>query len=122
MQQSVLLSAVRGVDGVSKENYTKYITRRIRNLVLVDARPMSDHSFMRANEGRLIDEVAQFLRDYDAYPVHYMLHLLQAMEVIGYKHPVSIVRETWITAYQEIVHSFHLNIETEEQLDLRLPN
>jgi hypothetical protein len=123
MQQSVLLSALRGVDGVSKNNPAKELTRRLRTFVCVDARPPErQHSFMQTSASSLDSCVDRFLEDVDPYPVHFVLHLLYAIEIIGYKHPDLDIREQWCNAYRLIVWEMHLNPETEEQLDRRLDN
>ncbi len=56
----------------------------------------------------------------DQYPVHWLLHLLQAAEIVAYKHPDKIIANYWLYFYSKGVEAMHLNPETEEQLDLRL--
>lgn len=47
-------------------------------------------------------------------------HVLHATEIIGYKHPDDRVADRWRWFYSNLAKCFHLNPETEEQLDERL--
>jgi hypothetical protein len=190
MQQTVLLTAIRGPDGVPKYGPTKMLLRWFRRCILfsaMDRRVLADpldpsggsftgpsidrHLLITAFHQRksreaedynqdvidgggepivlsveddrdpwtmshreLIDEqlssdgweelmhqvVDQYLRELDAIPHHFQLHLLHAAEIVGYKHPVERVRAWWFQTYTRLVHDMHLWPETEEQLDRRL--
>lgn len=56
----------------------------------------------------------------DQYPVHWLLHFIQAAEIIGYKCPDQNVRNYWKYFYITAVKAMHLNPESEFQLDMRL--
>lgn len=75
------MSALRGCDGVGKNDISKKIVRRIRNAVLHNAGPDSSE-FMDCNISD--EEIYSFSKNIDAYPVHFLLHLIHASEVIGY--------------------------------------
>ncbi|MDF0540815.1 hypothetical protein PX699_00535 [Sphingobium sp. H39-3-25] len=66
------------------------------------------------------DVVGQYLRDVDAIPHHFQMHLLHAIEILGYKHPDRRIRGWWHQTYERLVHDMHLWPETEAQLDRRL--
>jgi hypothetical protein len=120
MQQSTLITALRGVDGVGKENPSKKLTRALRSIVCVDAQPDTEHSFMNISNLISTKDLKDFLEDIDPYPIHFVLHLLFAIEIVGYKHPDRKVRGFYLAAYERIVYALHLNPETEDQLNQRL--
>lgn len=146
MQQSVLLTAIRGPDGVAKYHPCKYLTRWYRRCVLVgaldhniftnphdprggsftgpsyktaylDGKPVfPDHDWRQ----EMNSVVRDYLRSLDELPHHFQLHLLHAAEIVGYKHPTAEIRDWWHWLYRELVRDMHLTIETEEELDFRL--
>lgn len=145
MQQTVLLAAVRGPDGVPKYGPTKMLLRWYRRCVLLSAMdravlstpfqsgggsftgPSFDWTVARDNEGHALDWrdmmhviVGDYLRELDAIPHHFQLHFMHAIEIVGYKHPDELIREWWHSTYLRLVHDMHLWPETEEQLDKRL--
>ena len=193
MQQTVLLTAVRGPDGVPKNGPTKMLLRWYRRCILLsamDQRVLSDplqdaggsftgpsvslgvlrsKAYLRqqarnsddfeqnAQDVRdhgeplvffvpderdcyrlTIDEaiadqmaedgweplmheiVGDYLRELDAIPHHFQIHLLHAAEILGYKHPDLRVRRWWLQTYTRLVHDMHLWPETEEEMDRRL--
>lgn len=120
-QQTVLLAGLRGCDGLPKHDPSKQFTKKMRAVLLKNADPTS--SFMPCGEGE--ESIADFFIDcsrggLDAYPVHWLMHFLQAAEIIGYKHPDEETRAYWIHFYLAGVTALHLNPESEEQLDKRL--
>ncbi len=147
MQQTVLLTAVRGPDGIPKYGCVKMLLRWYRRCILVSSldgevlgNPYDDRggSFMGPSykakqeywRGGVIlaspwqDEMncilSDYLRELDAVPHHFQLHLLHSFEIVGYKHPNSEIRDWFRQAYERLVHDMHLWPETEEQLDERL--
>jgi hypothetical protein len=145
MQQTVLLTAVRGPDGVPKYGPTKMLLRWYRRCILLSAmdgvvlsKPylhgggsFTGPSYEACSEAiaemlghdwrASMDEVVgEYLRELDAIPHHFQLHLLHAVEIAGYKHPDDLVRAWWRRTYERLVHDMHLWPETEEQLDRRL--
>ncbi|USQ97284.1 hypothetical protein [Caulobacter sp. RL271] len=185
MQQSVLLSAIRGPDGSPKYGKTKLLVRWFRRCVLLGSferaafaspHQLGGGSFtgpsisyndiglhfekqrwerFEAEHGRNLDLwvgkhhvdleklsaaelidlfdredgdwtpymdriVGQYLRELDALPHHFQLHLMHAAEILGYKHPDPRTRTWWNKTYLRLVHDMHLWPETEDQLDARL--
>lgn len=140
MQQSVLLAAVRGPDGLAKYGGgAKMLLRWYRRCVLLsamDGRVIADP--IEANGGsftgpslegyddedhwgdRMQAHVNDYLRQVDALPHHYQMHFMHAVEIVGYKHPDHAIRHFWHQLYLRLVNDFHLWPETEEQLDSRL--
>lgn len=138
MQQTVLLTAIRGPDGIEKYHPVKYLLRWFRRCTLIsslDRRVLetpgepSGGSFMGPSYedvdgldwSREMDRlVARYLQSLDGLPHHFQLHLMHAAEILGYKHPNPAIREWWRATYSRLVHDMHLWPETEVQMDLRL--
>lgn len=122
--QGVLITAIRGCDGEIKEDVSKPIQRELRGLVLVPFDKRELHyakGFMVAFPSHVATSAFEsFRRSVDHYPVHYLFHLLHAMEIVGYCHPQANVREVYVDRYRQIVQKLHLNPETKEQLFARL--
>lgn len=131
MQQSVLIAAVRGPDGIRKDHDVKKLMRWLRRSFLICAFDKVPHntphepcggSFTGPLEhGTSIYRTAEnYLRYVDELPHHFQLHFMHAAEIIGYKHPIKDVREFWAGMYWMIAEDAHLHIETEEEMDARL--
>ena len=68
-----------------------------------------------------MDEIVdQYLKDLDAIPHHFQLHLLHAAEIVGYKHPDDRIRGWWCNLYVRLVSDMHLHPEGEREMDERL--
>ena len=119
--QSVLLLALRGCDGVRKDDNSKAVTRALRGLVFNNADP-SNTFITEAFPAK--EKVEAFLWDLDGYPMHFVMHTAHAAEIIGFKHPYTDpkcqIRSRWHKLYLDLVKALHLNPETEAQLDVRL--
>lgn len=110
-QQTVVLCALRGCDGLLKEDPSKQLVRWLRSVVLKTANPKAGpRAFMTAEE---ID-IERWLNGLDHYPVHWILHLAHACQVISYHHPVNAVKSKARRLYEGIVAAFHM--EPEEYL------
>lgn len=133
MQQSVLMAAVRGPDGIRKDHPVKVLCRWLRRSFLLsafDRRPLLDPleegggSFTgkcHSPEVRDIDHALEiYLRTVDELPHHFQLHFLHAAEILGYKHPREEVRAWWRLCYSRLVNDAHLFPESEAQMDARL--
>lgn len=117
--QSVLLAALRGYDHAPKDDPSKLITRSIRSLILNNAD--SSNTFITSSiPDNKISE--QFLWDIDGYPLHFIMHTTHAIEIIGYKYSDDEAEiKSWYREYYfKLCKAFHLNPETEGQLDVRL--
>jgi hypothetical protein len=142
MQQSVLIAAMRGPDGVEKMHKSKMLCRWLRRCIVISAfdkkaldnphdqgggsytgpsiappdRDHPGHPWEPMMEGR----VKEYLDAIDDLPHHYHLHFLHAIEIMGYKHGNQRIRAWWLKTYHRLVHDMHLQPETEAQLDYRL--
>lgn len=118
-EQTVLLTALRGCDGLPREDPSKLLTRELRSVILMNA-DQDDPKFMANPPGTVELARARFIADLDHYPTHWLMHFTHACEVIGYQHPDEALRVYWFDLYKEIVHGLHLNVERPAQLAKRL--
>lgn len=133
-EQSVLLMACRGPDGMPKSHPAKALIQAYRACVLNAAStaqplgPSGGDSYMSMwllgpgviQRQYWHEAVRTYLRDVDEIPHHYHLHLLHGAQILGYKHPDSHVRLCWMGLYLEGVSDMHLYPESETQMDERL--
>lgn len=135
MQQSVLITAVRGPDGIRKDHVAKKLLRWYRRCILYCA---FDHKILTTpyNPGggsftgpsvglyasweEMDVLVDGYLRTVDELPHHYQLHVMHAAEILGYCHPDINICGWWHLFYCKIVKDAHLNIETKDQMMKRL--
>lgn len=139
MQQTVLLTAVRGPDGLPKYGAVKMLLRWFRRCILLsamDRRVLADPyddsggSFTGPSMNNAPEEgrwekgmdriVDQYLRELDAIPHHFKLHLLHAVEIVGYKHPDERIARWWHAVYLRLVHDMHLHAESPSEMNDRL--
>lgn len=121
--QGVLVTAIRGCDGAPREDPSKCLTAMIRRAILnpADVRETSnERGFFGFSPGRLAVEFPAFLHSMDQYPLHYVLHVCHACEVIGYHHPSPNMWRFFLLAYRLLCHKMHLYPETMDQLRERL--
>lgn len=121
--QGVLLTVIRGCDTAPKDDPSKLLTRCIRAVLLNahcgDARKAA--TFIQAvSTEELVDRFTAFRKNLDHYPHHYVMHVVHAIEIIGYKHPDPRIQGTWRAFYVRLAEGLHLRFETEEELDERL--
>lgn len=139
MQQTVLLAAIRGPDGLPKYGPTKLLLRWYRRCVLLSAmdgciipdpftlsggsftgpscKATAESPYWPTHMNRIVDEYLQTL---DSIPHHFQLHFMHAVEIVGYKHEARHIREWWHEVYLRLVNDMHLHPETETELDERL--
>lgn len=140
MQQSVLITATRGPDGIKKDHVAKLLIRWLRRCYLLSAfdgiaidNPYQNggcsftgpsinlSSLYKETWDHFMDEVVlDYLRTVDELPHHFQLHFMHAAEILGYKHPTEKTREWWHKTYLTLVNDMHLFPESEEQMDKRL--
>lgn len=143
MQQSVLIAAMRGPDGVEKLHKSKMLCRWLRRCIVIsafDRIPLDNPSYPGGGsytgpsfqygmgvsdetvpwEGPMDAVVKDYLSSIDNLPHHFHLHFMHAAEILGYKHSNSRIRAWWRKTYERFAHDMHLAIETEMELDFRL--
>lgn len=131
-QQSVLVLACRGPDGIGKFHPSKFVVVRYRACVLKAAylgRAMhvdeGDETTFMSLRGFTNDtlwgaQVKKFFEHIDELPHHYTMHLMHGAQIIGYKHPHPVIANRWRKFYVDCCHDLHVNPETELDMDERL--
>jgi hypothetical protein len=117
-QQTVLLTAIRGCDGVEKEDISKKFIRKYREALLHNAVPDDPASKFMVTE-ITEDDLYYFCKSMDHYPMHWLFHFLHAVEILGYKAPDEYLG-WWYRLYLKMVCALHLNTESESEMDCRL--
>lgn len=141
MQQTVLLTGIRGPDGLPKYGCVKMLLRWFRRCVLLSAmdgkvlsNPSDDNGGSFTGPSLTKDEakaysswqlamdkiVDEYLRTLDAIPHHFQLHFMHAAEIIGYQHPNKDIQDWWKKVYFRLVNDMHLHPETEDEMNDRL--
>lgn len=121
--QGVLLAAIRGCDVLPKEHPWKILVRAYRGVILnAHCKDASKAvSFMLVLSEDDFEAVSsQAASDFDSLPVHYVLHFMHAAEILGMKHPEPQEARRWAAFYRVMCRKFHINPESEYQLDARL--
>jgi hypothetical protein len=124
--QGVLVSAIRGCDIAPRHDPSKMIQRLLRGAVLEPhcgrtGKPMT-YIMTEPDSTKWWEIVDPFLRSWDHYPNHYVMHFIHATEIIGYHGPVDepVFAIRWAMFYKKACHALHVNPETSQQLDERL--
>lgn len=121
--QGLILTAIRGCDTAPKEDASKALTRcyRAATLNAFVGDPAKARTFIEAVD---VEELAArmdaFRRNLDHYPHHYVMHLIHAAEVVGYKHPEPLLAAIWCGFYIALCQGLHVQPESEVDMDARL--
>lgn len=124
--QGVLVSAMRGCDLAPRHDPSKLAQRLLRGAVLEPhcGRFVKPVSYIVIEPDIKIwrDTMDAFISSWDHYPNHYVMHFIQAVEIIGYHGPVMspVFADRWFQLYIKTANILHLNPESKEQLDQRL--
>lgn len=116
MEQGTLVCAMRGGDGLPKEHPTKAIVRAMRGAVMNMAWP-------RGRPGEVLFAAAVVpatAPNLDDAPHHFVMHLIHAVEVLGYRHPNTHLRTSWLRLYVDLCMKLHLTPENINQMTERL--
>lgn len=130
-EQGSLLIALRGCDAAPKMPYDqphRILTSALRNIVLapadareVDSEPgcfgISFHAL-----ANFFGADAKKLRasDFGYLPIHYVMHLFHAVEIVGYRYPDAHIRAYYEKLYRRFVDGLHLVPESKEAMIERL--
>lgn len=130
-QQSVLLLALRGPDGVRKHHPAKAVHTAYRGTML---RAAERGRFLRWGEEadsfmslHLMADmelwetaINAFFAHVDELPHHYVAHLAHAAQIIGHRHPEKRCREAWGYFYYRWCNDLHVELEGETLMNTRL--
>lgn len=121
-EQGTLLTCIRGCDLVPKfplDSPERTLTAFVRYAVMVpfDVREVDSEPgcFMQS---KISDDFRASSLGH--YPHHWVMHLMHALQIIGYRSPYSIVQSQARKTYYKIISSMHVNAETVEQMEIRL--
>lgn len=121
--QGVLMSAVRGCDDEPRNSCTKLLIRCLRDTMLVchcgDSAKAATF-IEKVDNDELQRRMDNVRKNLDHLPHHFVMHLLHAVQIVGYKHPDRDVRHMWREYYFRLVRCFHLQPESVADLDARL--
>lgn len=125
--QGTLLTAVRGCDSEPKQWSKIGVAYSPGRRITAYVR----WCFMNPADPREVDfEEGAFFQsqppnpfkpsEFGHLPQHWYAHIMHALEIIAYHHPVLTTRINSFMLYSAMVKSFHLNPETKEQHNKRL--
>lgn len=126
-EQGTLLTAVRGCDNEPKTwNRTGVAYSPGRRLTA-----FIRYCFMNPADPREVDyeEGAFFMStppspfkpsEFGHLPQHWYSHAMHALEIIGYRHPVTQLRDQAYLMYHQMVHNLHLRSEPYDAMVERL--
>jgi hypothetical protein len=125
--QGTLLTAVRGCDSEPKQWSRTGVSyspgRRLTAFIRYCFMNPADVREVDREEGAFFMSSPPFpfkASEFGHLPQHWYSHVMHALEIIGYYHPVESTRLHAYDLYESMVHSFHLNMETKEQQWTRL--
>lgn len=121
--QGVLVSAIRGCDTASKQDPSKGLVRSYRAEVLRAhaGDPRKSKSFIEKVDDRAVAErMSAFVNNWDHYPLHYVVHLIHAAQIVGYYHPDCDTQALWHVFYKNACNKLHMSYESKEALAFRL--
>lgn len=121
--QGVLLTCVRGCDTAPKHDPSKLFTRCLREKIL---NPFVGDSKKAATFIEWVptevfhERFTAFRKNLDHYPHHYVMHVIHAIQVIGYKHSDEDTRIVFKACYLLLCKGLHMKYENEAEMDRRL--
>lgn len=118
--QGVICSVSRGCDTAPKDDASKLLVRAIRGLIFNSYDPNPSSFIDRPPIGEIHDRCVAFLKDCDHYPQHYVSHLMHAVEIIGYHHPLHEIQSEFAAFYFSLCKGLHVHPERKKELDARL--
>lgn len=119
MQQGVLFSMLRNMDGARRSDPSRIVVKGLRGMILKPARSVGSFLGETPTDEELVKAMESFLKECNHLPIHFVLHLIHAAEVVGYKYPGS-EQLTWLGFYSEMCKAMHMNPETQDQMEERL--
>jgi hypothetical protein len=138
MQQSVLISAIRGPDTLKKDHVSHKLCKWLRRNMLLSA--FEKKVFMNPFEpgggsftgpsckmaqnldwqSQMFHILNEYIRSIDEVPHHFQVHFMHAAEILGYCYPDPDIREWWEECYHRLCYDMHLMPEDYDQMLYRL--
>lgn len=125
--QGTLTTAVRGCDFEAKQWTSTGVSyspgRRLTAFIRWCFMNPADEREVDSQEGAfMMSSPPQFFKpsEFGHLPQHWYSHVMHALEIIAYRHPIIKVRYHALLLYNKMVHNMHLNPETDTQMEKRL--
>lgn len=125
-EQGTLLTAVRGCDLEPKEWTTDSVVDSPGRRITAYIR----WCFMNPADPREVDVPGAFFQTrppepfhqsaFGHLPLHWYTHVMHALEVIAYRHPLAVVSNDAYDLYKRMATGLHLGWETRERMIERL--
>lgn len=134
-QQGVIVLALRGPDGLTKESGCKNVIRTFRACTMNSGeqrRPLQLgeklesklDNFMTmqfiSDRDKWTAECERFVADVDTYNVHFLQHFLHAAMVLAFNHPSLTVRDRWQQFVERLCNKLHIKHESRQEFTHRL--
>lgn len=123
MEQAALFAAFRNCDTVDSLGPHKILIRGIRMSCIKPSFPANKLSsgFIMPTAKELISAGNDFTdKFWDKFPMHFVTHLMHAIQILSYRFPVRLYRKAWSEIYIKMVRSMHLQPESFESFSMRL--
>jgi len=117
--QSTLILGLRGPDTHKAPN-VKVITRWLRGLAFKPGNPDNMLEFMHKGLPPIIIEKGEAAKELEFCTQHFYSHLMHALEVVAYTHPVAETADWSFKLYKSMCSLFHLPTENASQFQGRL--
>lgn len=116
--QSDLLKSLRGCDTMPFPDHSKFLIKEIRKVVTRNDNNNYSSRYFKYH-GKLQEHLFK-LRDYiEKYPMHFVVHLLEATKIIAYTHPDQEIRNKFAYIQQHLHNGLQANPETPAQMRTR---
>lgn len=126
-EQGTLLTCVRGCDVEPKQWTSTGVTyspgRRLTAFIRWCFMVPADEREVDSQEGAfMMSQPPNNFKPSELghLPQHWYSHAMHALEVIAYRHPETKVQVAAWMLYKKMVHNMHLNVETVEEMIVRL--
>ena len=116
--QSDLLKSLRGCDTMPFPDHSKFLVKEIRKVVTRNDRNNYSSNYFKY-QGKLQEHLYK-LKDYiEKYPMHFIVHLLEAVKIIAYTHPNQETRDKFAYIQLQLHKGQLTNPETPAEMKRR---
>lgn len=116
--QSTLLLSLRGPDTHACPEVKK-ITRWLRGLTFVPGNPHNVMEFMGDPPPRIVEK-GPCAKELEFCSQHFYSHLMHGLEVVGFMHPNTNIRNDAYLLFRDMANLMHLPVETFDMFHERL--
>ena len=138
MQQTTVLSAIRGPDGLHVTHVSNKLCRWLRRCALISAFEKKAFTTPYEKGGgaflgpsckiaqnldwqkQMFSILDEYIRSLGEVPHNFQLSFLYATEVLGYCYPEPTIRKFWEECYNKLCFNLHLQPEDYDSMFYRL--